>query len=91
MKILRKTIDADNIVEFKFDVKAFSFLVKNLTSDDILVCFNDFDENSNIKIPALMSQIITQNVNHSDTKYSTDTLQIKSSGEGEVEVQCLMY
>lgn len=91
MKILRKEVSSSLITEFKFDVKAYDFLVKNLTGSDIFVCFDSFDENKNIKIPSLMSQIITMNTNHKDTRYSTDILQIRSSEEGEVEVQCLTY
>ena len=91
MKLLRKKLSSNLITEFKFDVKAYDFLVKNLTGSDIFVCFDKFEENQNIKIPSFMSQVITMNTNHKDTRYCTDTLQIKSSEEGEVEVQCLTY
>ncbi len=91
MKLLRKTIQANDITEFKFDVKAYTFLVKNLTDGDILVCFDEFDETTNIKIPAEKGQPITQNTNHNDSNYATDILKIKGSIEGEVEVQCLEY
>lgn len=91
MKLLRKTIQVDNITEFKFDVEAYTFLVKNLTDGDILVCFDEFDETTNIKIPAGKGQPITQNTNHTDSKYATNTLKVKGSVEGEVEVQCLEY
>lgn len=91
MELLRKSVTASAVTEFKFDVKSYDFLVKNLTGDDILVCFNEFDENANIKIPTMMSQIITQNVVNKKSSYATDTIQVKSSGEGEVEIQCLTY
>lgn len=91
MKVLRKIINANTITEFKFDVKAYTFLVKNLTDGDILVCFDEFDENTNIKIPSYKGQPITQNTNHTDSKYATNTLKVKGAVEGEVEVQCLEY
>lgn len=91
MKLLRKTIQANSITEFKFDVNAYTFLVKNLTNGDILVCFDEFDETTNIKIPARKGQAVTQNTNHTDSKYATNTLKVKGSIEGEVEVQCLDY
>lgn len=91
MKLIRKKVCPDILTEFKFDVKSYDFLVKNLTDGDILVSFNEFDENKNIKIPAFMSQVITMNVNHKISEYLTDTLTIKTAIEGEVEVQCLMH
>ncbi len=91
MKLLRKTIKANTVTEFEFDVKAYTFLVKNLTDGDILVCFDEFDENTNIKIPSYKGQLVTQNANHIDSKYATNTIKIKADIRGEVEVQCLEY
>lgn len=92
MKVLRKNVTANSVTDFEFEnLQGFSFLVKNLTNSDILVCFNEFDENANIKIPAYMSQTITQNINHTNSNYATDTISVKSLEEGEVEVQCLEY
>ena len=77
---------------FEFDVNSYIFLVKNLTDDDVYVCLvNSFDENTAIKIPSYMSQPVTENINHTVSAYSYDTITIKSPGEGEVEVQCLKY
>lgn len=91
MQLLRKKVSANTITEFKFDVNAYDFLVKNLTDDYIYICFNEFNENQNIKIPSYKSQVITMNTNHTNSKYATNILSIKSNIEGEVEIQCLTY
>lgn len=92
MKVLRKNVTANSTTQFNFaNLQGYSFLVKNLTNGDILVCFDEFDENANIKIPAYMSQTITQNVNHTNSNYATDTIVVKAVEEGEVEVQCLEF
>lgn len=91
MKISRKNVIPNEIIRFEFDVSGFEFLVKNLTSADILVSFDSFDENKNIKIPSYMSQIVTQNTNHKYSSYKSNALEIKASAEGEVEVQCMTW
>lgn len=87
LKIERKTISANTIEHFEFDVKGYEFLVKNFNEFDIYVAFkstNDTDEM--IKIPANCSQVCVIN----KSTYSED-LYIFAESSGEVEVQCLRF
>lgn len=87
LKIIRKTISANEIENFKFDVKGFEYLVKNFNDFDIYVAFkstNDTDEM--IRIPANCAQICLIN----KSTYSED-LYIFAESSGEVEVQCLRF
>lgn len=91
MKILRKSLNNETKT-FQFDVNVFEFLVKNLTDTDILVCFGDtFDNDTSIKIPSYTSQIITENIRQDTNEFLHNTVVVKTTGEGEVEVQCLEY
>lgn len=91
MKILRKDF-TNETKTFEFDVNVSEFLVKNLTDEDILVCFgNEFDENTSICIPSYTSQIITENLRRDTAEYLHNSVIVKATGEGEVEVQCLEY
>lgn len=87
LKIERKTISANTIEHFEFDVKGYEFLVKNFNEFDIYVAFkstNDTDEM--IKIPANCSQVCVIN----KSTYSED-LYVFAESSGEVEVQCLRF
>ena len=91
MKIERKNFNNETKT-FTFDVNVFEFLVKNLTDEDILVCFGDtFDNATSIKIPSYSSQIITENLRQDTAEYMNNSVTVKATGEGEVEVQCLEY
>lgn len=91
MKIERKSFNNENKT-FTFDVSVFEFLVKNLTDEDILVCFGtSFVEADSILIPSYSSQIIVENIRQDTADFMHDSVTVKATGEGEVEVQCLEY
>ncbi len=92
-KVIRQATveNKDNI--FKFDVVGYKFLVKNFTAADVLVGFNEDDEDSEkILIPAEYAQIVMTN-EVPTLKLGTDTVIITpgaTSTKG-VEVQCLVW
>ena len=87
LKLIRKTISANTIEHFDFNIKGFEYLVKNFNEFDIYVAFKETnDENEMIKIPANCSQVCVIN----KSTYSKD-VYVYATGSGEVEVQCLRY
>lgn len=87
LKLIRRTIGANTIEHFEFDVKGYEYLVKNFNNFDIYVAFKSTnDEDEMIKIPANCSQVCVIN----KSTYSED-LYIFAENSGEVEVQCLRY
>lgn len=91
MKILRESV-SNETKTFTFDVNSREFLVKNLTDDDIIVCFGStYVEAEGILIPSYCSQIITENIREDTSEYMYNSVIAKCNGEGSVEVQCLEY
>ena len=86
--ILRKTLTG-NWEEFSFPKKGRFFFVKNLTSADIFVSFEENDsEEESIKIKSGIGEEVSISFNGLDRKeYYTKTIYVK--GSGEVEVQSL--
>lgn len=73
----RQTLTANTETDFLFDNNGSQFIVKNFTTDYIIVCADNFIESKGYKIPAMTAQTI---------KARTNKLVIKSFSNGEVEV-----
>ena len=87
IKLIRRTLTANTIEHFDFNIKGYEYLVKNFNEFDIYVAFKETsDTDEMIKIPANCSQICVIN----KSTYSKD-LYIYAEDSGEVEVQCLRY
>lgn len=94
LKIVRKTITANEANKFEFDVQGFEFEVKNFTSSDIFVGFkNTTNTNEMIKIPTMCSQVCIRNKSTGSTGSGNTSNEVYIYGQnaGEVEVQCLKF
>lgn len=92
MKVKRENINPNSTKNFEFDVTATEFVVKNLTNSNIIACLGDFDEDNGVKIPAMTSEIISDNFCEIYVGYSARTynkVSVKTDVGGEVEVRCL--
>lgn len=88
LNVLRQTL-AGTSTEFEFSVKGRKFLVKNLSSADIYVNFEDItndNEDTSILIPSKVAQVVLMNeISH----FGFDKIYVK--GTGDVEVQVVSY
>lgn len=73
----RQTLTANAETNFNFDNQASEFVVKNFTTDYIIVCSDSYTDSKGYKIPSMTAQTI---------KFRTKKLVIKSYATGEVEV-----
>lgn len=94
LKIIRKTIVANEANKFEFDIKGMEFVVKNFSDTDIYVAFkNTTDTQEMIKIPAMSGQVCIRNKSNSSTSTgnSSKEVYVYGTSAGEVEVQCLKF
>lgn len=93
IKVIRQETVANTRINYKFDVKGYKFLVKNLTDDDILVALDEnATEDEMVLIPSECSQIV-QVYEHLSIQNASDTVSIlpKATSDKGVEVQCLLW
>lgn len=94
LKMIRKTITANEANKFEFDVEGFEFLVKNFNDFDIFVGFKNTTETDDmIKIPAMSGQVCIRNKTQGSTGTgnSSKDVYVYATSAGEVEVQCLKF
>lgn len=85
LKVIRKTLTGDSEA-FEFDTIGLRFLVKNLTSEDILVNFDPItneNESSSIKVPKQFSQLVLID---ETIPLGQNTLYVKGTGKVEVQI-----
>lgn len=87
--VIRKTCAANAQTEFKFQATSVSFLVKNFTSSDILVCLHQWDEAQTVKIASGMWERIRTNPDPARcmTRSTAGAVIVQASAAGEVEVR----
>lgn len=97
LKIIRKTISANTIEHFEFDVRGFEYLVVNNNDFDIYVAFKETnDTNKMLIVPAQTARVclINKDANISDTSkefFASEDVYVYAENSGEVEVQCLKF
>lgn len=87
--VIRKICTANAQTEFKFQATSVSFLIKNFTSSDILVCLHEWDTGRTVKIAAGMWECIRTNPDPERcmTRSTADTVIVQANQTGEVEVR----
>ena len=91
MKVTHITLEPDVVTPVKLPSKTGEILVKNFTTEDLLVCIEkeDFTDNY-VTIPSLTAEVLSECATHSSTRsYFFDDVFLKSSAGGEVEIRCL--
>lgn len=89
MQILRKSVTAKSVTEFKFDLNCTKFLVKNLTGGKMYASLgNEYLENFSSLILKDMSEYLEVN---EDFENPTTSVTVYSEFDGEIEVQALQY
>lgn len=97
LKMIRKTITANEANKFEFDVEGFEYLVVNNNEFDIYVAFNNTnDTDEMLLVPALSSRVclINKDANLSDTSkllFASKDVYVYAEDSGEVEVQCIKF
>ena len=97
LKIIRKTITANETNKFEFDVEGFEYLVVNNNEFDIYVSFNNTnDTDEMLLVPAQSSRVclINKDANLSDTSkllFASKDVYVYAEDSGEVEVQCIKF
>lgn len=97
LKIIRKTITANEANKFEFDVEGFEYLVVNNNEFDIYVSFNNTnDTDEMLLVPAQSSRVclINKDANLSDTSkllFASKDVYVYAEDSGEVEVQCIKF
>lgn len=92
MRVRNVVIDGETAIEFP--TKCLRFMVKNFSSNDILVSFVPNPQADEfIKIKRGMGQVVVDNINLNSVadyqEFAHSTIYI--NGSGEVEVQQLCY
>lgn len=92
LNLLRSPTQADTKLAFDFAVAGSEFLVKNFTDGDILVSFDENEENP-ILIPAECSQVCITGQNGTWNPNPVQTVYVlpDATSEKGVEVQCLKW
>ena len=94
LKIIRKSIVANEANKFEFDIKGMEFVVKNFSDTDIYVAFKNTTTTSEmIKIPAKSGQVCVRNKTQGSTSSgnSSKDVYVYATSSGEVEIQCLKF
>lgn len=97
LKMIRKTITANEANKFEFDVEGFEYLVVNNNEFDIYVAFkNTNDTDEMLLVPAQSSRVclINKDANLSDTSkllFASKDVYVYAEDSGEVEVQCIKF
>ena len=97
LKVIRKTISANAIEHFEFDVEGYEYLVVNNNNFDIYVAFkNTNDTDEMLIVPATSGRVcvINKNTNLGDTSkllFASKDIYVYAENAGEVEVQCLKF
>ncbi len=97
LKMIRKTITANEANKFEFDVEGFEYLVVNNNEFDIYVSFNNTnDTDEMLLVPAQSSRVclINKDANLSDTSkllFASKDVYVYAEDSGEVEVQCIKF
>ena len=94
LKIIRKTLTADEVTEFDLGQPSYEVIVKNMTTGDIYLYIGEsaesFSTDKAVKIQANMGQLIFEN-NIYKTEFSFNKLYVKSIDGGEVEIQVIGF
>lgn len=88
-QLIRQTLQASTWTSFEFSIPCRSFFVKNFTSSDIYVSFEQEDNtNTSFKIPTMIGEeIFISNRQDTNTNWLKNTVYVYSTSGGEVEVQ----
>lgn len=94
LKVIKKTLDADDVTAFELDCPCYEVIAKNWTDGDIYVYIgqsaDNFSEDKAIKILSNMGQLIFMN-NVYKLDFSFDKIYVKSTDGGEVEIQAIGF
>lgn len=97
LKMIRKTITANEVNKFEFNVEGFEYMVVNNNEFDIYVSFNNTnDTDEMLLVPAQSSRVclINKDANLSDTSkllFASKDVYVYAEDSGEVEVQCIKF
>ena len=90
MQVVRKTLVASTTTDFEFDISADEFMIKNFTSGDIYVAYDDtFDKDKSVCISSGFGENFT--VNEFISRRANLTVKVQADIAGIVEIRATRY